>query len=122
MANQFNEEVINKVWLKGRIVPSYNEALYRKDACGAWMMRSEYGSESILGWQIDHVYPVAKGGDDNLHNLRPMQHQNNQSKSDDYPRYTGVIKAEGNNNIYKEELYTINSALQETLNKLYNLK
>nr|WP_321522347.1 HNH endonuclease signature motif containing protein [uncultured Macellibacteroides sp.] len=122
MANLFDDDTINRVWQKGTVVPNYKAELYRKDACGAWMMRSEYGSESSLGWQIDHVYPVAKGGDDTIENLRPMQHQNNRSKGDNYPIYTGVIKAEGNNNIDKEGQYTINAALQETLNNLYKLR
>lgn len=122
MAVQFDEDTINKVWQKGTIVPTYNADLYRQDACGAWMMRSEYANtESVLGWEIDHVFPKSKGGDEVLDNLRPMQHQNNKSKSDDYPIYTGIIKAEGSDNVEKEAQYTVNAKLQEKLKALYKL-
>lgn len=122
MAVQFDEDTINKVWQKGTIVPAYNADLYRQDACGAWMMRSEYANtESVLGWEIDHVFPKSKGGDEVLDNLRPMQHQNNKSKSDDYPIYTGIIKAEGSDNVEKEAQYTVNAKLQEKLKALYKL-
>ena len=34
----------------------YDPTLFRKDACGAWIIRDKYGdSDSIYGWQIDHI-------------------------------------------------------------------
>lgn len=116
----FSNEIIDKVWKKGITVNGYNPDLYRQDFCGAWIMRSEYGNtENILGWVIDHVYPTSKGGTDILLNLRPMQHQNNLSKSDDYPSYTAVIVAKDNKNIESTSEFTVNKELQKQLSDIY---
>lgn len=59
----FNEDIIAAVWNKARPVEGYNPDSYRKDVCGAWIMREAYGNrDSNYGWEIDHVYPVSKGG------------------------------------------------------------
>jgi hypothetical protein len=90
----FDEVTINTVWNKARIVIGQNASFYRKDSCGAWIKRSEYGNtDSQYGWEIDHIKPVAKGGSDYLSNLQPLQWENNRHKSDDYPSWTCKIKA-----------------------------
>ena len=90
----FDSAVVEAVWRKGQIVAGQDPGTYRKDACGAWIGRSEYGNtNSQYGWEIDHVRPVAKGGGDELNNLQPLQWQNNRGKSDDYPNYSCAIRA-----------------------------
>lgn len=79
MAN-WTEADIQAVWEKGTVVPNFDKNVARKDECGAWMERKQYGNrDSSFGWEIDHISP---GGADTLSNLRPLQWQNNVDKSD----------------------------------------
>lgn len=90
----FNSSFIEQVWQKGQTVPGYDSNTWRKDDCNAWIRRSDYGDRnSIFGWEIDHISP---GGTDNLSNLRPLQWQNNISKSDG--RLKCVVHSVGNFN------------------------
>ena len=58
------------------------------------MKRSDYGdTNSRLGWEIDHVQPVAKSGSDDVYNLQPLQWENNRGKADDYPSYSCAVRA-----------------------------
>ncbi|GAB4509377.1 MAG: hypothetical protein Tsb004_10080 [Allomuricauda sp.] len=84
----FNEDLINLVWQKAYPVIGYDSNVYRKDRCGAWIKRSEYGNTlSQYGWEIDHDLPVSRGGKDELNNLQPLQWENNRHKSDNYPKW-----------------------------------
>lgn len=118
----FDKIIIDRVWNKARIVEGYNADIIRKDACGAWIVRNQYGiRDSIFGWEIDHVYPESLGGDDDMDNLRAMQWENNVSKGDDFPSYKSRVQAEGSNNVYKEKQYTINEDLRMKLEALYDI-
>ena len=76
----FDEETEQKVWEKGKIDPNNDSKVWRKDDCGAWIKRSEYGNRnSDYGWEIDHI---SAGGSDTLSNLRPLHWKNNLDKSD----------------------------------------
>ncbi len=75
-----DKELIDAVWKKGKIVPNYDQAKFRKDDCDAWMIKSEYGNRnSAYGWEIDHISP---DGGDSLSNFHPLQWENNLDKSD----------------------------------------
>jgi hypothetical protein len=89
----FDTATIEAVWKKGRIAAGYDPNVYRKDSCGAWMQRSEYGKTSNFGWEIDHIKPVASGGSDDLSNLQPLYWENNRHKADNYPNWTCKIAA-----------------------------
>lgn len=80
----FDEATIQAVWNKGQTVPGINPDLRRKDGCGAWIDRAEYGqtTEFGTGWEIDHINPISNGGTDALSNLQPLQWQNNRRKGD----------------------------------------
>ena len=121
MAN-FSIDIINQVWEKGTIVDSFHKDKFRQDSCGAWIEKDKYGTEGIHGWEIDHVYPLAKGGDDDILNLRPMHWQNNKSKNDSYPSYQCIVRAKDSKNISSEETRTINAALQNELEMKYKIK
>lgn len=119
-----------KVWDKGQIVDGFDSAMYRKDACGAWILWDKYGaSDSLYGWEIDHIYPVSRleqrGFSENeiwdIRNLRPLQCMNKISKEDDYPSYTATITSDGSKNIQKEKNLIVNANVREQLKILYHL-
>lgn len=116
----YSDSIKKQVWDKGIVVEGYDKDLYRKDASGAWIAYNSYGNrDSIFGWEIDHVYPQSKGGDDDIINLRPLHWKNNDSKGDDYPVYIIKLKAVDDHNEEVHESRTVNESLQEILNKLY---
>lgn len=126
----FSEQQIQDVWNRAMVVKGYDPVRFRKDACGAWIMRDKYGdTDSIYGWVVDHVVPQSllkkKGYSqeaiDSPANLRALQHENNTCKSDDYPSYTATVTSEDSGNINVQKFLVVNAKKQETLKKLYNL-
>lgn len=89
----FDAATVQAVWNKGQVVQGYDPAASRKDACGAWMNSSAYGTTDKHGWEVDHVRPVAKGGGDDLSNVQPLNWENNRHKSDDWPQWSCALKA-----------------------------
>jgi hypothetical protein len=86
----FNENIIERVWQKGKIEPDYPS--FRKDKCGASMQRDKYGETEQWGWEIDHIKPVALGGVSDIDNLQPLQWENNRHKGDNYPNWNCKIR------------------------------
>ncbi len=98
----FTEELIQKVWEKGEVVPNYDSDVWRKDKCSAWIHRKEYANRDIkTGWEVSHIKPKAKGGTDDLSNLRPLQWENNVASKDGPLKC--VVVSKGNKNVDVEE-------------------
>ncbi|MBP2847364.1 HNH endonuclease [Dickeya oryzae] len=77
----FDQKTINLVWEKAEIVSGNDKNVFRKDMCGAWIQKEQYGKrDHKYGWEIDHITTKANGGDDNLSNLRPLHGINNASR------------------------------------------
>ena len=117
-------------WNAAQTVDGFNKELYRKDACGAWIMWDKYGdTNSIYGWQVDHICPqnllsslgYSQKKIDDPKNLRALQHQNNASKGDDYPGYIAVVTSEGRGNVERRIGKTVNTIKQAFLKELYPL-
>ena len=83
MAN-WTEEEKRKIWDKGTIIPDMDQRIWRMDQCGALIKWDMYGDRSDrynCGWEIDHIKPDSKGGEDSVSNARPLQWFNNASRS-----------------------------------------
>lgn len=126
----FSDQQIQEAWNHASAVEGYDHSRFRKDACGAWIIRDKYGdTDSLYGWVIDHVVPrsllqekgISEPMIDNSLNLRALQHENNESKSNDYPSYTAVVTSEGTKNVKAWKFLEVNQKKQEALKKLYNL-
>jgi len=116
----WSEDKIQEIWNKGFTVENYDPAKYRKDTCGAWIMRDHHGDDNHdYGWEVDHILPVSKGGGDQLDNLRPLHHRNNASKGDGYPHYNAVVTSEGTLNVSKEKSMTVAESIQQKIKQLY---
>jgi len=97
-----DKEKIQAVWEKGAVIPSYDKAKYRQDVCKAWMIRDRHGDrDSLYGWEIDHIKPKSDDGTDDISNLRPMQWENNSSRSDGKSSFC-VVTSDGSKNVKKK--------------------
>ena len=86
------ESRIKQAWENGKIVRDHDASKARKDACGAWIVFSEYGNrESGFGWQID------RGGGNKLSKLRPLQWENKTGKG--AGRLVCVVTSKGGANV-----------------------
>ena len=54
----WSEDQIQYVWNRAIVVEGFDQSRFRKDACGAWIIREKYGdNDSLYGWEIDHIVP-----------------------------------------------------------------
>lgn len=78
-----DERLKLQVWNKGVAIQGLDPAMYRRDACGATMRYSDHGNRNAAqGWEIDHIHPQSRGGNDDLSNLQPLHWLNNAQKGD----------------------------------------
>jgi hypothetical protein len=116
----YTQQIIDEAWTKATIVANANPDVLRKDACGAWIRRDMYlVRNSEYGWEIDHIFPMSKGGTTRKENVRALQWQNADSKGDDYPYYTAQVTADNLKNVVQIQSLTVNIKVRERLSKIY---
>ncbi len=72
----YDREVIDRVWRQAGEIAGNDSALWRKDECGAWIYRLDYGRRhSDFGWEIHDPTVGLRGGGAVL-SLRPLHWQN----------------------------------------------
>ncbi|MBN2588238.1 MAG: HNH endonuclease [Sedimentisphaerales bacterium] len=81
----FDAKTIEAVWNKSQKIKDKNAFIYRCDILGNTLFRGSYGKQTIMGWEIDHIKSVSKGGTDDMNNLQILNSGANAKKGDTYP-------------------------------------
>jgi 5-methylcytosine-specific restriction endonuclease McrA len=79
----WDEATKQALWQKGQPIPNFPPEEYRRDVAGFALRYTDFGDvTSMYGWEIDHIFPIALGGNDTLANLQPLHWKNNSDKGD----------------------------------------
>lgn len=76
------EEQKDRVWAKAKPVRGRDPNLYRQDPYGNLIYKPSHGKDSEMGWEVDHIKPIAQGGSDATVNLQALKTAVNREKSD----------------------------------------
>lgn len=80
---KYTEDLIWKIWAKAEIFAGNDPVFWRKDICGAWILRGDYkNQDSEYGWVIDKIKSIDKDNEDDISNLYPMHWENTNKDPD----------------------------------------
>jgi len=89
--NAFKKSVRDEVWKKAKKVKIEGTKKFkdpkkwRVDRYGKHIKYDKYGKTTKFGWEIDHIIPVSKDGDDDISNLQPLYWKHNRLKGNIHP-------------------------------------
>lgn len=72
----------DKVWEMAKQIPGKDKNKYRADVYGYTIYRYSFGKNSDMGWCIDHIKPIARGGSNDIANLQALATHKNLSLGD----------------------------------------
>jgi 5-methylcytosine-specific restriction endonuclease McrA len=72
----FSQDTISAVWRKAMRASCF----LARDTQGNLIARRQYGQQTELGWEIDHILPTYLGGRDDIGNLQPLHWRANRQK------------------------------------------
>ena len=76
-----SEEDLRWIFERATPIPGRAPTEYRRDACGHVIRFSAYGdTDTVEGWEVDHIQPSSTGGIDTFTNLRPLQWKANRER------------------------------------------
>ena len=75
-----SKEKRKQVWDKAKKIPGRDRTKYRKDPYGNVLYYGSYGKNSEMGWDIDHIKPLSRGGSNDIRNLQALQMSANRKK------------------------------------------
>ena len=77
------------VWKRATRVRGKNPSKYRRDPYGNEIYYRSYGKNSPKGWQIDHIKPKSRGGNNALRNLQALKSSVNRRLSNSLIKRSG---------------------------------
>jgi hypothetical protein len=80
---KWKQDLIDDVWQHARVATDADPAVFRQDACGAWIHRDQFEhQDGEFRWRIENV---SGGGPDVLANLRAFHVRNHFEMSSKHP-------------------------------------
>jgi 5-methylcytosine-specific restriction endonuclease McrA len=75
-------EATKKIFAKAKKVKDKDSKLYRQDPYGKVIYLHSHGKSTKMGWDVDHIIPLQRGGHDTTRNKQALNVHINRSKQD----------------------------------------
>ena len=75
-------EATKKIFEKAKEVRGKEPTLYRKDPYGNVIYLYSHGKSTKMGWDVDNIIPLQRGGSNDIRNKQALSTHINRSKKD----------------------------------------